>query len=379
MLCTRIVDDYTWKLHTQGFIDFVASCRGHEAAQVGSAVCIEVGKDFTLPYYRDLGVVLTIGMTPHEVFRTYLQNRSPRHAPLPLTSLHDSSQGQGRIREAGAVGIVPCADPAPTIMGCPSPSGGISSVGVGLAPVSKTDRPAEEHAPFHHWAYHKHNTVTGPAPVATQLLHAAGIAFACKLRKASVVTVAYCGDGATTEPDFLEGLRFAAQHQLPVVFICEQASMQQSSGQAQESGTVGSRTGLAPVRDSTFPTNLSLPEGLTYRQVDGTDVVAVYQAMGIAMQHAREGRGPVLLEMHIVRSLPNLHLPACQETESKRPFILGSIPEDGDMSDPLIRCQHYLQAHDVWDDDWANQLYTRISAEIECAWRDVLHDILQSS
>ncbi len=354
MLCTRIVDDYTWKLHTQGFIDFVASCRGHEAAQVGSAVCIEVGKDFTLPYYRDLGVVLTIGMTPHEVFRTYLQNRLPRHAPLPLTP----SQGRGKpSRYNGEAGLA--------------------------SPASKIDRHTKEDEPFHHWGYHKHNTVTGPAPVATQLLHAAGIAFACKLRKASVVTVAYCGDGATTEPDFLEGLRFAAQHQLPVIFICEQACVQQSSGQAQESGAVGTWMGAspvptAPVRDPTFPTNLSLPEGLTYQQVDGTDVVAVYQSMRIAMQHAREGRGPVLLEMHIVRSLPNLHLPACQETESKRPFIFGSIP-DGDMSDPLVRCQHYLQAHDVWDDDWANQLYTRISAEIECAWRDVLHDILQSS
>jgi 2-oxoisovalerate dehydrogenase E1 component alpha subunit len=325
MLCTRIVDDYTWKLHTQGFIDFVASCRGHEAAQVGSAVCIEVGKDFTLPYYRDLGVVLTIGMTPHEVFRTYLQNRSPKHPSLPLTPLHASA--------------------------------------------SKADHRANEHAPFHHWGYHKHNTVTGPAPVATQLLHAAGIAFACKLRKASVVTVAYCGDGATTEPDFLEGLRFAAQHQLPVIFICEQARVQQSSGQ---------RGGQA---QGTVPTGLSVPEGLTYQQVDGTDVVTVYQSMHIAMQHAREGRGPVLLEMHIVRSLPNLHLPAFQEAEGKRPFIFDGRPDykNGDMSDPLVRCQHYLQAHGVWDDNWANQLYTRISAEIECAWHDVLHDILQSS
>ena len=131
MLYTRIVDDYTRNLRAQGFLDFVASCRGHEATQIGSAVCIEVGKDFTLPYYRDLGVVLTIGMTPHEVFRTYLQNRSSR-------------------------------------------------------PSAKTDRCAREGTPFHHWGYHKHNTVTGPAPVATQLLHAAGIAFACKMRKASV-------------------------------------------------------------------------------------------------------------------------------------------------------------------------------------------------
>lgn len=322
MLCARIVDDYTWKLHTQGFVEFVASCRGHEAAQVGSAVCIEVGKDFTLPYYRDLGVVLTIGMTPHEVFRTYLQNRSSKQSLLPLTPL--------------------CAS------------------------ASRADHHVDEHALFHHWGYHKHNTVTGPAPVATQLLHAAGIAFACKLRKASVVTVAYCGDGATTESDFLEGLRFAAQHQLPVIFICEQARVQQSKGTPASSSCLNS---------------IPLPEGLTYEQVDGTDVVTVYQSMQRAMEHAREGRGPVLLEMYIVRSLPNLHLPASQEAECKRPFIFDGIlnSKNGDMSDPLVCCQRYLQAHGAWDDDWANQLCARISAEIECAWHDVLHDILQSS
>jgi 2-oxoisovalerate dehydrogenase E1 component alpha subunit len=317
MLCTRIVDDYTWKLHTQGFLDFVASCRGHEAAQVGSAVCIEVGKDFTLPYYRDLGVVLTIGMTPHEVFRTYLQNHT-----------------------------------------------------------SRTGRSSKEDAPFHHWGYHKHNTVTGPAPVATQLLHAAGIAFASKLRKAGVVTVAYCGDSATTEPDFLEGLRFAALHQLPVIFICEQAFIQQSSGQVQ-----------GPVPTSLSCLNsLPLPRGLTHQQVDGTDVVTVYQSMQAAMQDAREGHGPILLEMHVVRSLPhlhlNLHLPASQEAESRPSFIFAGPRTDcesDDTSDPLIRCQHYLQAHGMWDDHWADQLYTRLSTEIECAWYDVLHDVLQSS
>src|SRR6266567_6936887 len=159
MLLTRIVDDYAWRMHEQGRIDFVASCRGHEAIQVGSAVCIEVGKDFTVPYYRDLGVVLTIGMTPYEVFRTYLQ-------------AHGSK--------------------------------------------TSTDDDTQKSASTLHWGYQKHNTVTGPAPTATQILHAAGIAFACKLRKAPVVTIAYCSDGTTAEPDFQEGIRFAAQHQLPV-------------------------------------------------------------------------------------------------------------------------------------------------------------------
>jgi len=138
MLLTRIVDDYAWRLYQGGRIEFIANCRGHEAAQVGSAICIEVGKDFTLPYYRDLGVVLTIGMTPYEVFRTYLL----AHRQHSL--------------------------------------------------IGEMDSHGAQHAPLRHWGYHKHNTVTGPAPVATQLLHAAGIAFASKLRKAPVVTVAYC-------------------------------------------------------------------------------------------------------------------------------------------------------------------------------------------
>ncbi len=194
MLLTRIVDDYALRLHEQGQIGFVASCRGHEAAQVGSALCIEAGKDFTLPYYRDLGVVLNVGMTAYEVFCTYL------HAYRQW--VNDSS-------------------------------------------VRAETRPATLH-----WGYHKHNIVTGPAPVATQILHAAGIAFASKLRKSSAVTVAYCGDGATTEPDFLEGVTFAALHQLPVVFVCEQdcTDIEQASMRG-----------------------VSLPVGLKHHLIDGSE------------------------------------------------------------------------------------------------------------
>jgi pyruvate dehydrogenase E1 component alpha subunit len=115
-----------------------------------------------------------------------------------------------------------------------------------------------------------------------------------------------------------------------------------------------------------------------HQQVNGTDVVAVYQAMQAAMQRAREGRSPVLLEMHVVRALPNLHLPALPETESRRPFLFDGFPDNQNSatSDPLVLCQHYLQSHNAWDDDWAQQLYTRISNEIACAWHDVLHDTL---
>src|SRR6266487_6751912 len=288
MLLARIVDDYALRLQEQGQIGFVASCRGHEAAQVGSALCIEVGKDFTLPYYRDLGVVLNVGMTAYEVFRTYLQAYKQW--------VHDG------------------------------------------------DDRAEMKPATLHWGYHKHNIVTGPAPVATQILHAAGIAFACKLRKEPAVTVAYCGDGATAEPDFLEGISFAVQHQLPVVFIYEQDC---SDG-----------------RTSTLE-NLLLPGEPERHSVDGADVIAIYTIMQEAMKHARNGQGPVLLEMRVWRSL------AGQAEEL--------LDEDKVNRDPLLRCEGLLRERDAWDEEWASQLYARILAEVEQAVEDALRDVSFSS
>jgi len=277
MLLTRIVDDYALRLHEQGQIGFVASCRGHEAAQVGSALCIEVGKDFTLPYYRDLGVVLNVGMTAYEVFRTYLQ--------AYRQWVHDSN-------------------------------------------VRAETRPATLH-----WGYHKHNIVTGPAPVATQVLHAAGIAFASKLRKVSAVTVAYCGDGATAEPDFLEGATFATLHQLPVVFVCEQdcSDVEQS-----------------------FMRSVSLPADLEHHLIDGSDVAVVYAAMQYAMQHARDGRGPVLLEMKVTRFTSR------------------------EQEDPLLRCQRLMEEQGIWDERWAAALQARLKTEVEQAMQDALRDVSEA-
>ena len=300
MLFTHAVDDCAERLHRQGLIGFVASCRGYEAAQVGSALCIEVGKDFTLPYYRDLGVVLTIGMTAYEVFRTYLQAYSQQ------------AVGDGNDVQA-----------------------------------SHTD--AERENAIHHWGYHKHNMITGPAPVATQILHAAGIAFASKLRKAGAVTVAYCGDGATSEPDFLEGITFAAQHQLPVVFICEQDCPQTDLG--------SNSTSASSLQ------NLSLPTGLKHLSVDGSDVVAVYTSMQTAMQYARDGHGPILLGMHITRPM---------QRQSEQPADVS--PTKACNGDPLLCCQRLLEETGAWDEQWAAQLHLRLVAEVEQAMQDALRD-----
>ncbi len=281
MLLTRVVDEYALRLQGEEASTVVFSCRGHEAAQVASAICIEVGKDFTLPYYRDLGVVLTIGMTPYEVLRTYVLARQHAQEPSEQSKVDDKV--------------------LPAMM---------------------------------HWGYHKHNTVTDSVPVATQMLHAAGIAFSCKLRKAAVVTVAYCGDGATMDADFLAGLLFAAQHQLPAIFICEQDDS------------------CASVQDLPLPTNL------LYHSIDGMDALTVYATMLAAMQHAREGNGPVLLEMKVSRP-----------TTSREMYV------EAWLNDPLLRFQHYLKAQGMWDNEWATQLQTRLEAEVERAWQDALQSI----
>jgi 2-oxoisovalerate dehydrogenase E1 component alpha subunit len=295
MLLTRIVDDYAWRMHEQGRIDFVASCRGHEAIQVGSAVCIEVGKDFTVPYYRDLGVVLTIGMTPYEVFCTYLQTHPAGNATEHSTHQHMETKPQAML----------------------------------------------------HWGYHKHNTVTNPTPSSTQILHAAGIAFACKLRKAPVVTVAYCSDGVTSEPDFLAGIQFAAQHQLPVVFVCEQDCPH-------------------PYTDTpSCLCDIALPDGLAYQHIDGRDVATVYNTMRIAMQHAREGNGPILLEMSTTRFTPDVL--------SSSTTGIAAI-EASEQHDPLVRYRQFLQEQGLWDDEWAAQLYQRFTTEVERAMQDALRD-----
>src|SRR5437763_15514925 len=67
MLLARSLDERMWLLNRQGKAPFVISCQGHEAIQVGTAFALERGQDWFLPYYRDLALCVSLGMTPREV------------------------------------------------------------------------------------------------------------------------------------------------------------------------------------------------------------------------------------------------------------------------------------------------------------------------
>jgi 2-oxoisovalerate dehydrogenase E1 component alpha subunit len=159
MLLARRIDERMWLLNRSGKIPFVVSCQGQEAAQVGAAFALDRDKDFVLPYYRDLGVVLTFGMTATELMLS---------------------------------GFAKAEDPN---------SGGRQMPG--------------------HFGQRKNRIVTGSSPVTTQVPHAVGIALAGKMEGKDLVTFVTFGEGSSNQGDFHEGANFAGVHKLPVIFMCE--------------------------------------------------------------------------------------------------------------------------------------------------------------
>ncbi|UOE75317.1 thiamine pyrophosphate-dependent dehydrogenase E1 component subunit alpha [Parageobacillus thermoglucosidasius] len=159
MLLARKIDERMWLLNRAGKIPFVISCQGQEAAQVGAAFALDRTKDYVLPYYRDMGVVLTFGMTPKE---------------LMLSAFAKAE------------------DPS---------SGGRQMPG--------------------HFGKKKNRIVTGSSPVTTQVPHAVGIALAAKMEKKDFVAFVTFGEGSSNQGDFHEGANFAGVHKLPVIFMCE--------------------------------------------------------------------------------------------------------------------------------------------------------------
>jgi pyruvate dehydrogenase E1 component alpha subunit len=117
---------------------------------------------------------------------------------------------------------------------------------------------------------------------------AVGAALSCKMRKTDQVTVCFFGDGSSNNGTFHEGLNLASVHKLPVVFICENNLYGVSTSQKQHQ----------VIEDISIRSVAYNMPGMT---VDGNDVLAVYEASGKAVQRARVGEGPTLVECKTYR------------------------------------------------------------------------------
>jgi pyruvate dehydrogenase E1 component alpha subunit len=143
-----------------------------------------------------------------------------------------------------------------------------------------------------HWGFREINFMSVASPIASQLPVAVGIAMAMKYRREDRVVLAYHGDGATSEGDFHSAYNFAGVYKAPVVFICE------NNGWAIS----------VPVRKQTASKTLAekaLAYGFEGVRVDGNDVLAVYDATRDAVEKARTGMGPTMIECLTYRIGPH--------------------------------------------------------------------------
>ncbi|MEU5266327.1 pyruvate dehydrogenase (acetyl-transferring) E1 component subunit alpha [Amycolatopsis sp. NPDC021455] len=184
-----------------------------------------------------------------------------------------------------------------------------------------------------HCGYNPAETRVAPqcTPLATQTLHAAGLAHAMQRRGEDAVALALIGDGATSEGDFHEALNFAAVFKAPAVFFVQNNRYAISVPFEKQSAAAA----LA---------YKGIGYGMRSEQVDGNDAVAVLAVLGDAVKHAREGRGPVLVEAHTYRI--DSHTNADDATRYRE---AGEV-EKWREADPLKRLETYLRSRNSLGD-----------------------------
>jgi pyruvate dehydrogenase E1 component alpha subunit len=184
--------------------------------------------------------------------------------------------------------------------------------------------------------------------IGTQMLHAVGIAMAAQIVGDPAVAVGVCGDGATSEGDFNEALNFAGVFKAPAVLIVQNNGWAISVPRSRQSAALA----LA-VRGPGF----GLPSAL----VDGNDVLAVYEVVQKAIERARSGQGPTLVEAITYRI--GAHTTADDPSRYRDPAEV----ELWRTKDPITRLKRFLMKRDLLTEEQDQQIIEEIEAEINAA------------
>src|SRR5881296_3621122 len=266
----RAVDERMWVLNRAGRIPFVISGQGHEGAQVGITWALKKGHDWVAPFYRSIATAMTFGMSARDI----------------MTAQYATAN-----------------DPS---------SGGRQMPG--------------------HYGHAAHNLLSVSSPVATQILHAVGIALAAKIRKTGQVAMTFMGEGSSNQGDVHEGLNFAAIHKLPFVLVIE------NNGYAI-SVPVSKQLALPDV--AARASGYGIPGVI----VDGADVLGCYRAAKEAVDRARRGDGPTLIEAKVIRL--TAHSSDDQQTKYRSAEELADLQRQ----DPLPRFRKELKDAGVLSDE----------------------------
>ncbi len=185
-------------------------------------------------------------------------------------------------------------------------------------------------------------------PIASQLLHAAGIGMGMNLRGEKGVVMTYFGDGASSEGDTHEAMNFAAVYQAPVVFMClnNQYAISVPLSKQMRNATLAQR---------------AIAYGMPGIRVDGNDVLAVYVAAKEAVERARAGEGPTLIEGLTYRFTPHTTADDPKRYRSEEECNLWTKRE------PLNRFKKYLLNKGVYTEAQLTALEEELDAEIKAA------------
>jgi TPP-dependent pyruvate/acetoin dehydrogenase alpha subunit len=196
-----------------------------------------------------------------------------------------------------------------------------------------------------HCGYAPGNVITPASTIAAQLNIGTGVALAYKMQHRPNVVVALSGEGSTSLGFWHEALNFAGVHKLPIVFILENNLWAES----------------VPVRLQTAVEDLAVKAqayGFPGVTVDGNDVLAVYRAAQHAIQNARSGGGPTLVECKTYRWYGHSEIDPAKYRDPEEVEYWKS-------KDPIVNMERYLDLHGLWSDEWKQELVNQFNSEID--------------
>ncbi|MEM3670424.1 MAG: pyruvate dehydrogenase (acetyl-transferring) E1 component subunit alpha [Thermoprotei archaeon] len=202
-----------------------------------------------------------------------------------------------------------------------------------------------------HYGARKYRFVTASSPIATEIPHAVGIAMAAKYKGDDAVAMAFFGDGATSEGDFHVGLNFAGVYKAPVVFVCQNNQWAISM----------------PVKGQTASETLAIKAvayGIEGVRVDGNDLFAVYSTARKAVEKARSGGGPTLIEAVTYRFGPH------SSSDDPTKYRLDEEVKSWQAKDPIKRIKLFLIRKGKWSEEEDASLRQKLDQEITDAFKE---------
>ncbi len=287
MVLNRALDERMITLQRQGRIGFYIGSIGEEATVFGTAAAL-ADADWIFPCYREHGAALLRGM------------------PL-VTFMCDLFGNAGDAMKGRQM---PC-----------------------------------------HEAWRPGRYASISSPIATEIPHAVGAAWAARLKGDEMVSLTYFGEGATSANDFHTGLNFAAVRKIPVVFVCRNNGWAISVPREKQTAaeTIAQK---------------AIAYGMRGERVDGNDLLAVHAATRRARARAAAGEGPTLLECVTYR------VEGHSTSDDPRVYRPAELVEPWKRRDPIARVKRYLASRGALDDAADTRLRDEIRDELQRALRE---------